>query len=162
MSAIDRRLTSRGIALPAPLRAPVAIALSFAWVNVRGDRAYISGHGPLETDGAPAGPFGALGNGVSVEQGQLAARRAGLAMLASLRLELGSLDRIASWCRVHGMVNCVPGFQQPSTVMNGFSDLMVEVFGAEVGRHARTAVGVAGLPFDFPVEIEAEVLLHPG
>ena len=80
-------------------------------------------------------------------------------MLASLRRELGSLDRIVGWCRVHGMINCAPRFSETPLVLNGFTDLILDVFGQEAGQHARTAVGVAGLPLNLPIEIEAEVMI---
>ena len=159
MSGIDSRLSALGLVLPEPLKLPPGMVLPFPWVNVRGDRAFISGHGPQEADGAPAGPFGAVGDTVTVAQGYESARKVGLSMLASLRRELGSLDRIAGWCRVHGMINCQARFSDTPSVLNGFTDLILDVFGDEIGRHARTAVGVAGLPLNFPVEIEAEVLL---
>jgi enamine deaminase RidA (YjgF/YER057c/UK114 family) len=160
MARIEARLAELGITLPAPLTLPPGMALPFPWVNVRGDRAYISGHGPQESDGAGAGPFGAVGGSVSVEQAYGSARKVALSMLGSLKRELGDLDRITGWCRVHGMINCVPSFTQTPAVMNGFTDLILDVFGAEIGRHARTAVGVNGLPMDFPVEIEAEVTIR--
>jgi enamine deaminase RidA (YjgF/YER057c/UK114 family) len=87
------------------------------------------------------------------------ARVVGLSILGSLHRELGDLDRITGWCRVFGMVNCAAGFDKPHAVMNGFSELIIQVFGEEMGRHARTAVGVAGLPLNFAVEVEAEVLV---
>jgi enamine deaminase RidA (YjgF/YER057c/UK114 family) len=161
MSRIDARLNALGIVLPAPLILPAGMVLPFPWVNVRGGRAYLSGHGPQEADGSGAGPFGAVGGPVTIEQAQLSARKVALSMLGSLKRELGDLDRITGWCRVHGMINCVPGFTQTPAVMNGFTDLILDVFGPEIGRHARTAVGVAGLPMGFPVEIEAEVLITP-
>lgn len=161
MSNIAQRLAELGIVLPQTLKLPPGVVLPIPWVNVRGDRAYISGHGPQETDGAPAGPFGALGETVSIEQGHASARKAGLAILGSLQRELGNLDRITGWCRVHGMVNCAQRFSHAPAVMNGFTELIVQIFGAEIGRHARTAVGVAGLPLNFPVEIEAEVMVAP-
>ena len=83
-----------------------------------------------------------------------------LAVLASLQCTLGSLDRIAAWSRVFGMVNSAPGFTQQPAVINGFSDLVLQVFGDEIGAHARSAVGMAELPFGIPVEVEAEVLLR--
>ncbi len=128
-------------------------------MNVRGDRAFISGHGPQNSDGSPAGPFGAVGDTVSVEEAKASARKVGLAMLGSLKRELGSLDRITGWCRVLGMVNCAPRFANPPAVISGFTELILEVFGPEVGRHSRSAIGVAGLPLNFPVEIGAEVLI---
>lgn len=159
MPGADERLAALGIVLPPPLKLPPDVVLPFPWVNLRGDRAYISGHGPQEPDGTLAGPFGVVGVSVSLEEARASARKVGLSMLASLRRELGSLDRITGWCRVHGMVNAAPGFTQTPAVMNGFSDLVLEIFGPEVGRHARTAIGVATLPFNLPVEIEAEVMI---
>jgi len=130
-------------------------------VRVHGNRAYVSGHAPLNADGTVAGPLGKVGGELSVEQGARAARLTGLAMLASLQRELGQLDRITGWLRVFGMVNAAPGFTQMPTVINGFSDLILEVFGREVGMHSRSAVGMAELPFGIPVEIEAEVEVRP-
>jgi enamine deaminase RidA (YjgF/YER057c/UK114 family) len=159
LAGADARLAELGIALPAPLKLPPGMVLPFPWVNVRGDRAWISGHGPQEADGSPAGPFGAVGDTVSVEEGYASARKVGLSMLGSLQRELGSLDRIAGWARVHGMINCRERFDKSPAVLNGFTDLILEVFGPDIGRHARTAVGVAGLPLNLPIEIEAEVIL---
>ena len=87
----------------------------------------------------------------------LAARLTGLSMLGSLQRALGDLDRIVAWTRVFGMVNSAPGFNRQPTVINGFSDLILDLFGPQVGAHSRSAVGMAELPFDIPVEIEAEV-----
>ena len=97
---------------------------------------------------------------MSAEQAYTAARLAGLAILGSLQRELGNLDRIACWVRIFGMVNSAPGFNKQPAVINGFSDLIIEVFGPREGAHARSAVGMAELPFDIPVEIEGEVLLE--
>ena len=160
MTDFDERLVALGIVLPQPLKSPPGMVLPFPWVNVQGDRAYISGHGPQETDGSPAGPFGAVGDTVTIEEGYGSARKVGLSVLGSLQRELGTLNRIAGWCRVHGMVNCQAGFDNTPSVLNGFTDLILQVFGSEVGVHARTAVGVAGLPLNFPIEIEAEVILR--
>jgi hypothetical protein len=151
------RLTALGLQLPAPTQAPAGVKLPFAFVRVRGNRAYVAGHGPLNTDGSLAGPFGKVGAEVSLEQGYQAARLTALAMLASLKRELGSLDRISAWLRVFGMVNAAPGFHDEPRVINGFSDLILDVFGPEVGQHARSAVGLAELPWNIPVEIEAEL-----
>jgi enamine deaminase RidA (YjgF/YER057c/UK114 family) len=156
----EERLKALGLVLPPPMQPPPGLALPFPWVNVRGDVAFLSGHGPQEPDGSAAGPFGAVGAAVTVEQAKASARKTALSMLGSLKRELGSLDRVAGWRRVHGMIQCAPGFSSTSAVMNGFSELILEVFGPDVGRHARTAVGVAGLPLDFPIEIEAEVSIR--
>jgi hypothetical protein len=144
MPNYEDKLTSMDLVLPQPLKLPPGMILPFPWVNVRGDRAYISGHGPQETDGSPAGPFGAVGDDVSIDEAYEAAKKVGLSMLGSLKRELGSLDRVAGWCRVFGMVNCTPRFANTPSVINGFTDLILEVFGPEVGRHSRTAVGEIG------------------
>jgi hypothetical protein len=126
-----------------------------------GQRALISGHGPQNPDGSFAQPLGKLGREVSLEQGYVAARLTALSILGSLQRALGDLDRIAAWSRVFGMVNSSPGFMQQPSVINGFSDLILEIFGPEVGAHSRSAVGMAELPFNIPVEIEGEVELKP-
>jgi enamine deaminase RidA (YjgF/YER057c/UK114 family) len=117
----------------------------------------ISGHGPTNADGSLAQPLGKVGREVTIEQAYVAARLTGLAILGSLERELSDLDRIVAWSRVFGMVNSAPGFNRQPTVINGFTDLILEVFGPERGAHARSAVGLAELPFDIPVEIEGEV-----
>jgi enamine deaminase RidA (YjgF/YER057c/UK114 family) len=158
---IERRLAELGLTLPEPIRLPPGLRLSFPWVRVHGDRAFVSGHGPLLPDGSVAGPFGKVGDQVSQEQAYEAARLTALAMLASLRRELGDLDRVTAWLRVFGMVNTAAGFVVTPSVINGFSDLIVELWGADAGSHARSAVGLAELPFNIPVEIEAEVAIDP-
>lgn len=159
MAHIEARLQKLGLTLPPPLRPPPGLVLPFRFVRVRGARAWIAGHGPQHADGSMAQPLGKLGRELSVEQGYAAARLTALAMLGSLRRELGDLDRIAGWTRVFGMVNSASGFNRQPAVINGFSDRILELFGPEVGAHARSAVGMAELPFDIPVEIEAEVEL---
>jgi enamine deaminase RidA (YjgF/YER057c/UK114 family) len=155
--SIDDRVRQLGLVLPEPFKSAPGAVYPFAWVRVRGNRAYASGHLPLNPDGSLAEPKGKVGAEVSVEQGAQAARLVALAMLGSLKRELGSLDRIAAWLRVFGMVNTAPGFTQLPPVVNGFSNLIVEVFGKERGLHARAAVGMAELPFGLPVEVEAEL-----
>lgn len=154
---IERKLAERGLVLPEPARVPAGVALPFPWVRVRGGRAFVSGHGPQLPDGTLSGPLGKVGDQVTPEQAYDAARLTALAMLASLRRELGDLDRVTAWLRVFGMVNAAPGFTTTPAVINGFSDLILELWGPEAGGHARSAVGVAELPFAIPVEIEAEV-----
>ena len=102
-----------------------------------------------------------MGAELTQEQGYAAARLTALAMLASLKRELGDLERIRAWLRVFGMVNTAPDFNRYPLVINGFSDLIIDLFGPERGGHARSAVGLAGLPFGAPVEIEAELLIDP-
>ncbi len=161
MSSIEHRLDSLGLVLPAPLRLPAGVELPFPWVRIVGTRALISGHGPTDADGSLARPLGKVGRDVSLEQAANAARLTALAILGSLRRELGDLDRIACWSRIFGMVNSAPGFKRQPAVLNGFTEIIVQVFGAERGAHARSAVGMAELPFDIPVEIEGEVELVP-
>ena len=157
---VEAKLDALGLALPGPTKTPPGLVLPFSWVRVRADRAYVSGHVPLNPDGAFAEPFGKVGAEVSEEEAYEAARLAALAILASLRRALGELDRVLAWVRVFGMVNSVPGFARQPNVMNGFSDLILELYGPEAGDHARSAVGMAELPLGMPVEIEAEVAIR--
>lgn len=154
---IDERVSTLGLVLPDEFHSPTGTPYPFSWVRVRGNRAYISGHLPLQLDGTLAEPRGRVGESLSVEQGAQAARQAGLAMLGSLKRELGSLDRVTAWLRVLGMVNIAPGTTQFAGVVNGFSNLIIEVYGRDRGAHSRSAVGMAELPFGVAVEIEAEV-----
>ena len=161
MATIEDRLHALGYVLPEPLQLPPGMTLPFPWVRVSGNRAFISGHGPTNTDGSLAGPFGKVGSQVTEEQAFVAARLTGLSILGSLKRELGSLERIACWTRVFGMVNSAPGFNRQPAVLNGFTELILASFGEQRGVHARSAVGMAELPFNIPVEIEAEVELFP-
>jgi enamine deaminase RidA (YjgF/YER057c/UK114 family) len=154
---IEAKLLELGLALPAPLIVPQGARLPFAFARVRGNRAFISGHSPQNADGSVARPLGKVGRDLSVEQGYAAARLVALSILGSLKRELGDLDRITAWLRVFGMVNSAPGFATQPAVINGFSDLILELYGPEAGAHSRSAVGMAELPFDIPVEIEGEV-----
>ena len=160
MARIERRLARLGLELPAPLALPPGAVLPFPWVRVVGTRAIVSGHGPTDASGALLAPLGKVGRELTIEQGYAAARATALAILGSLSRAIGDLDRIAAWTRVFGMVNSAPGFNRQPAVINGFTDLVVEVFGDAIGPHARSAVGMAELPFDIPVEIEGEVELR--
>ena len=152
---VEAKLEEMGLVLPEPVKTPPGLVLPFSRVRVRGSRAYISGHGALDPDGSLAGPFGKVGSDVSEEQGYEAARLTALAMLTSLKRTLGDLDRVSAWLRVFGMVNSAPGFTKQPNVINGFSDLILSVYGPEAGDHARSAVGMAGLPLGMPVEISS-------
>ena len=156
---VEARLEELELVLPEPLKAPPGLHLPFSWVRVRGNRAYVSGHGAQNPDGSLAGPFGKVGAEVSLEQGYEAARLTALSVLGNLKRALGDLNRLSAWLMVFGMVNSAPGFNQQPNVINGFSDLIIEVYGSEVGDHARSAAGIAELPLGLPVEIEAEVEL---
>jgi enamine deaminase RidA (YjgF/YER057c/UK114 family) len=157
MPIIETKLRALGLAVPEPLQLPPGVVLPFPWVRVRGNRAYVSGHGAQNPDGSLAGPLGKVGLDVSLEQAIRSARLTALSILGSLKRELGDLDRVSAWLRVFGMVNSAPGFDQQPAVINGFTELIVELYGRERGSHARCAVGMAELPFRIPVEIEAEV-----
>jgi hypothetical protein len=128
-------------------------------VRVHGGRAYSSRHGPLNPDGTVAGPFGKVEVEVSPEQAYGAARLTALADLASLKRELGDLDCVTAWLLVHGMVNAVPGSAASTNVLNGFSDLILELYG-EAGRHARAAVGMAARPLNLCVIVAAQVAIR--
>jgi enamine deaminase RidA (YjgF/YER057c/UK114 family) len=156
MPAIEARLSELGLRLPAVVQAPPGVTFTFELVRVAGDVAYVSGHGPI--DGLAPTITGKVGADVSVEQAYDAARATALSMLASLKAHFGDLDRVEGWIKALGLVNCAPGFNATPAVINGFSDLIVELWG-DAGRHARSAIGVAELPFDMPVEIEAIVQL---
>ena len=147
MSA-EARLKERGITLPQP-STPLANYVS----SVRsGNMLYLAGHGPLRE--GKASTRGKLGRDLTVEQGYQVAREVGLGLLATTRAALGSLDRVKRVVKVLGMVASAEGFGDQPKVINGFSDLMVEVFGEAIGKHARSAVGLAELPMGIPVEIE--------
>ena len=154
---VETKLQKLGLILSEPLKTPPGVELPFPWVRVRGNRAYISGHGPQNPDGSIAHPLGKVDADLSLKEAYQAARLVALSILGSLKRELGDLDRVVAWLRVFGMVNSAPDFKQQPQVINGFSDLILELYGPERGLHARSAVGMAGLPLGIPVEIEAEV-----
>lgn len=157
MAEIEAKLEKMGLVLPKELITPAGLTLPFKPVIVRGNRAYISGHAPQEPGGAICGPFGKVGQDLTVDQGYQAAKLVGLSILGSLKRALGDLDRVTAWLRALGMVNVAPGFNKTTLVINGFSELILELYGPERGAHTRSAVGMAVLPIDIPVEIEAEV-----
>jgi enamine deaminase RidA (YjgF/YER057c/UK114 family) len=156
---IAERLKKLGLSLPAPFAAPPGVEFRFDLVRVSGGHAYISGHGPL--DGSEVLARGKVGAAVTPEQGYEAARLTALSVFTSLERELGDLDRVTRWVKLLGLVNCAPGFSGMPGVINGFSDLVLELWG-DAGRHARSAIGVAELPFDIPVEVEGMVEISGG
>lgn len=159
MSRPEARLQAMGLQLPDPVNIPDGLHLPFAFVNVRGNRALISGHPRQGANGEITGPYGIVGSDLTTQEGYAAAREVGLSVLANLKSEIGELSRVTGWVRVFGMVCSAPGFTEQHLVVNGFSDLIIDVFGPDVGRHARSAIGVAGLPLGFAMEIEGEVLV---
>jgi len=140
--------------LPRVFAPPPGVEFRFSLVRLSGGHAYVSGHGPL--DGSDVMMTGKVGADLTSEQGYEAARLTALSILASLKRELGELDRITGWVKALGLVNCAPGFNGTPAVINGFSDLIDELWGP-AGKHARSAIGAAELPFDIPVEVEAIV-----
>jgi enamine deaminase RidA (YjgF/YER057c/UK114 family) len=156
VSAIEQRLGELGLRLPAPMAPPPGAEFPFVLVRISGGQAYASGHGPA--DGSAYLMQGKVGEALTVEQGYEAASLCALSMLAAFQEALGDLDRIAGWVRAVGYVNCTPGFPHTFRVVNGFSDLILQLWD-EAGRHARAAPGVAALPLDIPVVVEATVEL---
>ena len=149
---ISERLAELGIVLP-PVFPPAG---NYVGCVIDGGLVHVGGHGPV------AGPeviIGKVGSELSLEEGRAAARVTTLSILATLQAELGDLDRIERFVKVFGMVNAAPGFTQMPAVIDGCSDLLVEVFG-EAGRHTRSAVGLAELPFGIAVEIELTARLR--
>ena len=148
MSA-EQRLRELGIELPPPAE-PMA---NYVRAKRVGSLLFVAGHGPAR-GGDGQRMTGKVGGNLTLEQGYEAARLTGLNLLASVKAELGSLDRVKQIVKVLGMVNCAPGFDQTPRVINGCSDLFIEIFGTPAGQHARAAVGMAELPQTIPVEIE--------
>ena len=150
----EARLVSLGIELgdPAP---PLA---NYVHAVTTGGLVFLAGHGPEQSDGTYVA--GKVGSDLTIEQGYEAARLAAVALLTSLKKEIGDLSRVSRIVRVFGMVNAVEGFGRQPEVINGASDLLIEVFGAR-GRHARAAVGMASLPFNDAVMIEMVVEIDP-
>ena len=144
----EQRLAELGIELP-ELRTPAGMYVPAVRT---GDLVFLSGAGPTRPDGTAV--TGKVGRDLDLDDARAAARLVGLQLLAALRREVGSLDRVVRLVKVLGMVNCAPGFNRTPPVIDGCSELLIEVFG-EAGRGARSAVGMAELPFDISVEIEA-------
>ena len=154
MGRIEDRLAELGLELPRTFAAPPGVEFKFDLVRVSGAVAYVSGHGPM--DGSEVLVKGKVGASVTVEQGYEAARLTTLSILRSLKDDLGELDRVTGWVKALGLVNCAPGFNLTPAVINGFSELVREIWG-DAGNHARSAIGASELPFDWPVEVEAVV-----
>lgn len=147
---IEAKLEAMGLILPAPLVPPG----NFELVTVHRGLAYVAGHGPF--DGSTLLVEGLVGRDLTTEQAYDAARLTALSILASLKRELGGLDRVTQWLRAVGYVHCAPGFGQNAAVVNGFSDLIVELWG-DAGRHARSAPGQGPSPLNVPIIVDAIV-----
>lgn len=148
---IEERLAALGIELP-PVFPPAGNYLGCVVVD---STVFVGGHGPIDGSRIVRGK---VGQDVSLDEARRAARMTALSILATMRAELGDLDRIERIVKVFGMVNCAPGFNQTPQVIDGCSDVLVDIFG-DAGRHTRSAVGMAELPFDIAVEIELTAVL---
>ena len=153
MSQVEEKIKALGLELPPP---PSAMGIYYP-VVITGNHLYVSGQGPLLSNGELI--KGKVGKDLSLEEGQVAARQVGLTMLSTIKAQIGDLDRIKRILKTLGMVNCFPEFEQHPQTINGFSQLMVDVFGEEHGKGARSAVGMS-LPANIAVEVEAVFELH--
>ena len=160
MNAPEKKIIELGLKLPDPIKLPPNLELPFSFINLRGNRVLISGHPRQDKDGSINGPYGQVGTNLTTEQAKLAGKEIGLSILANIKQEIGDLSRITNWVRVFGMVNSAPGYDEQHIVINGFSELILEVFGTNIGKHSRSAIGVAGLPMNLAIEIEGEVLIE--
>ena len=154
MQSPEENFEKLGLILP-PAPKPLGV---YTPCLVVGNFLYLSGHGTVKTDGSLI--IGRIGEDLDIEQGKLAARQVGLAMLATIKSSLGSLDRVKRVIKVLGMVNCVSSFERHPYVMNGCSELFAAVWGQEMGIGVRSAVGMGSLPDNIPVEIEGMCELH--
>jgi len=149
---VEAKLEQLGHTLPTPIVPPG----NYELLKVHAGIAYVSGHGPF--DGSTPVMQGVVGHDLTLDEGYRAARLTALSMLASLRQALGDLDRITQWLKVVGYVQSAPGFEQNASVVNGFSDLIVELWG-EAGRHARSAPGQGPSPLNVPIIVDALVVV---
>jgi enamine deaminase RidA (YjgF/YER057c/UK114 family) len=153
MSKIEEKIKALGLELPP---APPSLGIYYP-VVITGKHLYVSGQGPVQSNGELI--KGKVGKDLTLEEGQLAARQVGLTMLSTIKEQIGDLGKIKRIIKTLGMVNCYPEFEQHPQTINGFSQLMVDVFGEELGKGARSAVGMT-LPGNIAVEIEAIFELH--
>ena len=152
MGRIEARLQELGLVLPAPMDPPG----NFELVTVHAGIAYVAGHAPI--DGSAVLMEGAVGRELTLDEGYRAARLTGLSILASLKWALGDLERVTKWLRAVGYVQSAPGFHDNARVVNGFSDLIVEIWG-DAGRHARSAPGQGPSPLNVPIIVDAFVAI---
>lgn len=153
---IEKRLEAMGLVLPPEVKSAPGSSPPH-YIRVRKGIAYLSGQGARTAEGASAGPFGKVPSEVSVEAARESAKGCALALLSTLQREIGDLDRVSAWLSVIAMVNADPGFERTSAVTNGFSEFILELFGEEIGHHARVSPGMAALPGNTCVVIGATV-----
>ncbi|WNC67316.1 RidA family protein [Thalassotalea nanhaiensis] len=157
----EQRMQELGYTITGELQLPPGFEVLLSMVKVIDKRVIVSGHGALNPDGTIATHLmGQVGDSISLEQAQEAAKLTALAMVGTLKRELGELSSIKSWVKVLGMVNTAPGFNGQTPVIDGFSRTIIEIFGKECGMACRSAVGMAALPMNLSVEVEAELELH--
>ena len=154
---IEARLKELGLELPNAMLTPPGFVANWTQVRIIGSRAIIAGHGPRLIDGTFAPPSGKVGKELTLEQGRVAAASVALAVIGDLKRAIGDLDRIGVWVRVQGLVNAAPGFTALPQVIDGFTDVMVRVFGHEAAVCPRTVLGAAELAMNAPVIVEGEV-----
>ena len=154
---IRQELAARGLVIPPSQVVPAGVRLTYRRLARFGNLVFVAGHGP--TDGDQWRYLGKIGRDLTVEEGVAAARLTALNVLGTIERELGSLDGVTQWLKVTGYVNAIDGFTEQAKVVNGFSDLLVDLYGAETIA-ARTSVGVPDLPFGMPVEVDAILEWH--
>jgi enamine deaminase RidA (YjgF/YER057c/UK114 family) len=156
---VKARLAERGLEIPPAQVIPPGVRLTYRRLVRHGNVAYVAGHGP--THGEEWGSkLGKVGRELTVEEAAAAAQLTALNVLGTIERELGDLDGIACWLKINGFVNAVDGFTEHATVINGFSDLVLDLYGQD-RLAARTSIGVPHLPFDMPVEVDAVIALEP-
>jgi enamine deaminase RidA (YjgF/YER057c/UK114 family) len=155
---IMESLEERGLSLPPAQVIPEGVKLTYRRLVRWGDVVYLAGHGPTWGEGWGS-PLGKVGRELSIEEGVAAAQLTALNVLGTIQRELGDLDSIACWLKINGYVNAVDGFTEQARVINGFSDLVLDLYGLEK-LAARTSIGVPHLPFDMPVEVDAIIALR--
>ena len=156
---VEAKLAELGLDLPGPMSLPEGFRPLWRQVRVVGTRAIIAGHGPRQADGTPPADGGKIGADLTPEQGYQAARSTALGVLGDLKREIGDLDRVVAWIRVFGLVNSAPGFSGQARVIDGFTELMVSLYGEDIAICPRAVAGAVELPFGSPVIIEGEVEL---
>jgi enamine deaminase RidA (YjgF/YER057c/UK114 family) len=155
---VAARLAERKLTIPPAQVVPDGVRLTYRRLVRWGDTAYVAGHGPTFGDGWGT-PLGKVGRDVTVEDAVAAAQLTALNVLGTIERELGDLDCVACWLKINGYVNAVDGFTEHARVVNGFSDLVLDLYGDD-RLAARTSVGVPHLPFDMPVEVDAVIALR--
>lgn len=158
--SFEQRCRDLGIVLPVTRPVDGHVRLPFEWARVVGERLVTSGHGSLGPDGRPRGPFGRVPDEVETDEAKASAGRAAVALLATVQIELGSLDRVRDWVSLAVFVQAADGWSGLTEVANVISDVVIDVFG-EAGRHTRTTVGATSLPMNFPVVVAAELTIAP-